>query len=178
MDFVRIPIRRYMRQVGHNQDKSQLGRQPGPGSESTSDSCSVSSTIKHARSSVRVILSRCNEESRRANGDMKLTKVAAIVLFLAMGAALIGLRANAQQPTPLPHVQLAMPVAPPRGWDAKMWADVRARCQGIADRAAAHLPRNYQEMMDAKGICMDYVPSPPPATHGAAQPDSRFKTIS
>jgi hypothetical protein len=110
--------------------------------------------------------------ARAAN--VKIVKAVAIVFSVAIGAWLLVLNARAQQPTPLPHVQLAIPVAPPRGWDAKMWANVRARCQGIADRIAAHLAINREEMMEGRGICMDYVPSPPAATQQVPQPQPTF----
>ena len=75
------------------------------------------------------------------------------------------LNASAQQSTPLLHVQLGMPVTPPRGWDPKMWADLRAHCQGIADRSAAGMPyASRQEMEDGKSVCMTGVPWPTPAT--------------
>ena len=50
---------------------------------------------------------------------MNLVKTAAIVFVLAIGAALVVLSASAQQPTPLPHVHIAVPVTPPPGWVPK-----------------------------------------------------------
>jgi hypothetical protein len=77
------------------------------------------------------------------------------------------LSASAQQATPLPHVQMAIPVAPPPGWGAAQWASLRAHCQSLADRAAARMPyATWQEMEDAK-MCMELAPyrRPPPASH-------------
>lgn len=104
--------------------------------------------------------------------NMKLLKATAIAFFLAMAAALVVLSAGAQQPTPLPHVKMAIPVAPPRGWDPKVWANLRAHCQSIADKAAAHIPyASWQEMQDGS-MCMDLGPLPESARHEPAQPQA------
>ena len=85
-----------------------------------------------------------------------------------MTTALVVLSAKAQQPTPLPHVRMTIPLAPPRGWDAKQWASLRARCQSLADRAAARIPyANRQEMEDAE-MCMELAPLPASATREPA----------
>jgi len=105
---------------------------------------------------------------------MNPAKTLAISFFVAIGIAHVVLSAGAEQPTPLPHVQIGMPVTPPRGWNPKMWADIRAHCQGIADRAAAHLPATRQEILDGKGICMTGAPRPPSATQQVPQSQPTF----
>ena len=74
---------------------------------------------------------------------MKIVKTIAIVILVGVVAALVAASAWAQQPTPLPHVQMAIPVTPPPGWDPKQWAGMRARCQWLADRAAAHVSAGH-----------------------------------
>jgi hypothetical protein len=103
---------------------------------------------------------------------MKLVKATAIVFFLTTGVALIVLSASAQQPTPLPHVPITIPVTPPGGWGAEQWARLRARCQSLADRAAARIPfANRQEMEDAE-MCMRLAPLPASATREPSYPQA------
>jgi hypothetical protein len=105
---------------------------------------------------------------------MKVAKAIAVVTLVALGAALTK-NAGAQQPTPLPHVQIGMPVTPPPGWDTKMWANLRAHCQGIADRAAAGMPYSrWQDMEDGKSVCMTGIPIPTSAEHQPPQPQPTF----
>ena len=96
---------------------------------------------------------------------MNLLKVLAIAFFLAIAAALVVLRASAQQPTSLPHVNTAIPVTPPPGWDAKQWANLRTRCQEIADKAAAHRPFARGDWSTA-GVCGSLGVEPPPPPNG------------
>lgn len=92
---------------------------------------------------------------------MKLVKATEIVFFLATGAALIVLSANAQQPTPLPHVQIAIPTTPPAGWVPKQWSDFRARCQQIADKTAAHVAYTRGDWQ-MSSLCASAATEPPP----------------
>ncbi len=94
---------------------------------------------------------------------MNAVKATAIVLILAVCAALFVLSASAQQPTPLPHVPIAIPVTPPPGWVPKQWADLRARCQEIADYSTAHRPIPTSEWHLIE-VChsLSVVPPPPP----------------
>jgi hypothetical protein len=106
----------------------------------------VSSTIKRARSSLRVILSRCDEESRRAllcpassvrtcarlvRKVMKSIKATAIVFFVAIVAALVGANANAQSPSAGSTAQAAggIPEKAPPGWDQAAWTAIRENCE-------------------------------------------------
>jgi hypothetical protein len=87
----------------------------------------------------------------------------AILLFVLATGTLLVLSASAQQSTPLPHVQLAIPVTPPPGWVPKQWADLRAHCQEMADEAAANRPWtraqwSLREVCESAGV----VPPPPP----------------
>ncbi len=97
---------------------------------------------------------------------LNLAKATAIVIVVALVVALVGASASAQQPTPLPHVQIGIPVTPPPGWMPKQWADLRAHCQEIADKAAAHQPLAPDEWHVAP-ICgsLGPQPTPPPGSY-------------
>lgn len=93
----------------------------------------------------------------------QLSTLAVLCLAIA-GAPLMVQSARAQQPTPLPHVPLAIPVTPPPGWVPKQWAELRARCQERADELAAHrsIPQvdwSLREVCGSLGV----IPPPPPA---------------
>src|SRR5277367_6060055 len=105
---------------------------------------------------------------------MNFVKAVLIVIVLTIGAALVVLSAGAQQPAPLPHVNTAIPVTPPPGWDAKQWANLRARCQEIADKAAAHRPFARGDWSTA-GVCGSLV-EPPPPPNGDPSPISSGAT--
>ena len=47
---------------------------------------------------------------------MNFVKPASIVFVLAIGAAAVAVSANAQQPTPLPHVPIGLPLQAPGRW--------------------------------------------------------------
>jgi len=100
---------------------------------------------------------------------MNAVKTTATVLVLAIGAALVVLSASAEQPTPLPHVQIGIPATPPPGWVPKQWADLRARCQEIADKAAAHRPFTRGDWSTA-GVCGSLGVQPPPPPNGLPSP--------
>ncbi len=96
---------------------------------------------------------------------MNFVKAIVIVIVLTMGAALVVLSAGAQQPTPLPHEHIAIPVTPPPGWVPKQWADLRTRCQEIADKAAAHQSFSRNDWTTAP-ICSSLATQPPPPPNG------------
>ncbi len=79
----------------------------------------------------------------------------------AGGSASAPALSGATPPTPLPHVHMGIPVTPPPGWMPKQWADLRARCQDIADKAAAHRPFTRGDWSTA-GICGSLGVQPPP----------------
>ncbi len=94
-----------------------------------------------------------------------------------IGSSYAGLGASAPAssgatpPTPLPHVQMGIPVTPPPGWVPKQWADLRARCQEIADKAAAHRPFTRGDWSTA-GVCGSLGVQPPPPPNGYPSPIS------
>jgi hypothetical protein len=92
---------------------------------------------------------------------MRLAKAMAIFFFLAMEAALVVLSASAQQPTPLPHVQIVIPTTPPAGWSPKQWSDFRARCQEVADKTAAHVAYTRDDW-GVVPLCASAATEPPP----------------
>jgi len=69
--------------------------------------------------------------------------------------------------TPLPHVPIAIPVNPPKGWDAKTWNRLRQQCQEIADKSSAGVAMTRAEYQAAQS-CMTMVPYPPSATREPA----------
>lgn len=111
----------------------------------------------HAVFAVAVISIRSVSKEKNVN----IVKAKPIVIVVALVAALMGTKANAQQPTPLPHVHIAIPVTPPPGWVPKQWADFRARCQEIADKTAAHRPFTRDDWGIAS-ICGSSAVQPPP----------------
>jgi len=84
----------------------------------------------------------------------------------AVGSGPAPAPSGATPPTPLPHVQLAIPVTPPPGWVPKQWTDLRAHCQEIADKAAAHHPLAPDDWHVAP-ICgsLGPQPTPPPGAY-------------
>lgn len=101
------------------------------------------------------------QSATQLGSGMKLAKLAAIALLLVMGAALLVLSAGAQQPTLLPHVPIAVPMTPPAGWSPKQWSDFRARCQGVADKTAAHMAYTRDDWGVAP-LCASAATEPPP----------------
>jgi hypothetical protein len=82
---------------------------------------------------------------------------AAIVVALALTSA----RAQQASPTPTPrplvHVRNLKPITPPRGWDPKQWATLRAECQEIFDKGHAGIPLSLREHQ-AVDACSDMIP--------------------
>jgi hypothetical protein len=94
----------------------------------------------------RVILSRCDEESRRTlcvrryqirhareilRKAMKSIKATAIVFCVAIFAALVGANVSAQSPASVPTISAAVgiPEKAPPGWDQAAWTAIRENCE-------------------------------------------------
>ena len=59
------------------------------------------------------------------------------------------------------HVPITIPKEAPPGWDQTMWANLRQRCQEIADETVAHVPLSDGEM-STRQTCFAARPHPTP----------------
>jgi len=71
---------------------------------------------------------------------------------------------SAASATPLPHVPILIPIAPPKGWDARAWARQRAECQAVVDKGHAGIPLTQGEFRELE-VCETVQPYPSSATH-------------
>ena len=78
---------------------------------------------------------RCSKQMNKT----LLKRVLVICVAFGLVSAAEVLAQLRPSPTPLPHVKIGIPVKAPPAWDPKQWAAIRAHCQSIADRSAAHI---------------------------------------
>jgi hypothetical protein len=121
-------------------------------------------------------------------GDMKLTKVASIVFFLAMGTALIVVSANAQSPSAAPttNAQVGIPEEAPQYWTAEggtqgQWTAMREHCSAVfaemelrgrmKDSRGGGLPPpgfGHQQTLYCENLSVSFAHSGPASTSGSA----------
>src|SRR5258708_38541064 len=73
----------------------------------------------------------------------RILPIAMLLLFAA--AAELARAQTKSSPTALPHAPLGLPAQAPSSWEQADWTKMRARCQEINDKGAAHVPLTHGE---------------------------------
>ena len=127
-------------------------------------------------------------------GNMKLGKATAIVFFLAMGAALIVLSANAQSPSAAPTAKIArfiLSEKPPQYWTAEggtqgQWMALRQRCADIGAELTRRHSMSDKQLQTAPGLsfsrdemllCSQLLPSANTTSRPALPPSTASPAI-